>query len=117
MLLLANYIVNITWFRKFTNEKGYRLDSETINIIDLKRLIFLLVTWFQFDGIIWICKTIDFATVADHVDCGNNDHLNRRFPLIFLLLDVNCSYYSHTLTAVTIVTHFLKIFYMCMNQY
>ena len=49
----------------YAREKEYRLDLETINITDLKCLTLLPVTWLQLDGMIWISKTIDFATLAD----------------------------------------------------
>ena len=45
----------------------FRLDIETINITDYKRLALLLVIRLQLDRMIWINKTIDFATATDHV--------------------------------------------------
>ena len=45
----------------------FRLDIETINITDYKRLALLLVIRLQLDRMIWMNKTIDFATATDHV--------------------------------------------------
>ena len=38
-----------------------------LHITDLKCLTLLPLTWFQLDGMIWISKTIDFASSADRM--------------------------------------------------
>ena len=51
-----------------TQEKMVRLHLETITITDQKCLTSLPVTWFQLDGMIWISKTINFATAANYLE-------------------------------------------------